>query len=68
MTLTALNLAKKLRAGETLAFLDSLLWFDGSRFVESRMYLNVSADGHSFLQSFPKASKVRHWLKSGAYH
>jgi hypothetical protein len=62
-----LQLAKRLRAGESLSFFDSMLVFRDGRFTETSMAYSTYAESHEFRDVRASWRDVRKWLKNGAY-
>jgi hypothetical protein len=67
MQLSPLQLAKSLRAGNTLSFCDSTLSFSEGRVEETHMGYDTYVETHTFHTVRLDWRKVRRWLKSGAY-
>lgn len=70
MRKNALELAKRLRAGENLGVFDSLLYFQDGHFFESSYIYYPDADGeggYSPYTTHPSWLQVRHWLKTRVY-
>lgn len=59
-------LAAKLRKGEILSYLDSIIGFKDGRFSETSM--GYDGEGHYFGVTHPSWLKIRHFLRNGNYH